>query len=73
MLVERGYPLEQGERERTAKEEIDPEVIAAFRVAHETAMLVNQGAAVDPAEVGQAVGLYRELYDHLLPRQAAED
>ncbi len=73
MLVERGYPLEEGERERTAEEGMDPEVIAAFRAAHEITMLLGQGAAVDPAEVGQAVGLYRELYDHLLARQAAED
>jgi hypothetical protein len=69
MLVDRGYPLEEGELERTAVEGIDPEVLAGYRAAREITRLVDEGVAVDPAEIGQAVGLYRELYDHLLPRQ----
>jgi hypothetical protein len=72
MLVERGYPLEEGEVERTAEEGIEPEVLAGFRAAHEITTLVDQGADVDPAEVGQAIGIYRELYDHLLARVADE-
>jgi hypothetical protein len=30
---------------------------------------VDRGVAVDPAEVGEAVRLFRELYEHLLGRE----
>ena len=72
MLVERGYPLEEGELERTAEEGIEPEVLAGYRAAREVTRQVDRGAEVDPAEIGQAVGLYRELYDHLLTRLSDE-
>ena len=68
MLVERGYPLEEGEVERTAEEGIEPEVLAGYRAAHEVTLQVDRGADVDPAEIGQVVALFRELYDHLLAR-----
>jgi hypothetical protein len=70
MLVESGYQLEDGEVERSTEEGIDPAVLAGYRAAREITTLVDQGVDVDPAEVGQVVGLYRELYDHLLARQA---
>ena len=69
MMLEVGYPLEEGEIERTAEEGIDPEVLASYRVAHDIATRVDRGVAVDPAEVGEAVRLSRELYDHLLSRE----
>ena len=72
MLVERGYPLEEGEPERTAEEGIDPEVLAGYRAGHDIAGRVDRGGDVDPAEVGQAVGLFRELYEHLLAREGQE-
>ena len=72
MLVERGYPLEEGEIERTAKEGIDPEVLAGYRAGHEIALRLDRGEDVDPAEVAQTVGLFRELYEHLLAREAQE-
>lgn len=72
MLVERGYPLETGEAERTAEEGIDPEVLAGYRAGHEIASRVDHGEDVDPGEVGQAVGLFRELYEHLLVREGRE-
>ena len=68
MLVERGYPLEEGEAERTAEEGIDPEVLAGYRAGHDIATRVDRGDDVDPAEIGQAVGLFRELYEHLVAR-----
>jgi hypothetical protein len=68
MLEERGYPLEEGEAENVAEEGIEPEVLAGFRAAREITRQVERGEDVDPAEVGQAVGLYRELYEHLLAR-----
>jgi hypothetical protein len=68
MLVERGYPLEEGEVERTVEKGIEPEVLAGYRAAREVTLQVDRGADVDPVEIGQAVGLYRELYDHLLAR-----
>ena len=72
MLVERGYPLEEGDVERTAEEGIDPEVLAGYRAGHDIATRVERGDDVDPAEVGQAVGLFRELYEHLLKREATD-
>src|SRR5918992_795780 len=60
MLAERGCPVEE--------EGVDPEVLAGFRVAREITRRVERGEDVDPGEVGQAVGLYRELYEHLLLR-----
>jgi hypothetical protein len=72
MLVERGYPLEEGEAERTAEEGIDPEVLAGYRAGHDIATRADRGDDIDPAEVGQAVGLYRELYEHLLARGSQE-
>jgi hypothetical protein len=73
MLAERGYPVEEEETEPespVAEESVDAEVLAAFRSAREITRRVERGEDVDPAEVGQAVGLYRELYEHLLVRAA---
>ena len=72
MLVERGYPLEEGDVERSAGEHIEPEVLAGYRAAHEVTGQVDQGAEDGPTEIGQAVGLYRELYDHLLAPTSGE-
>ena len=68
MLAERGYPLEEEAEPESpvAEEGIDPEVHAAFRVAREITRQVDRGENVDPGDVGQAVQLYRELYEHLL-------
>lgn len=70
MLFEEGYPLEEGELERTAEEGIDPDVLASFHAARDITRRTDRGLEVDPAEVGQAVGLYRALYEHLIARQA---
>jgi len=72
MLVERGYPLEEGEVERTAEKGIDPEVLAGYRAGHDIATRAEHGDDVGPSEVGQAVGLFRELYEHLLAREAQQ-
>jgi hypothetical protein len=71
MIAERGYPVEEEETEPASpveEEGVDPEVIAGFRAAREITRQVERGEDVDPAEIGQAVGLYRELYEHLLQR-----
>jgi hypothetical protein len=73
MLLEQGYSLEEGELERAAEQGIDPDVLASFHAARDITRRTDQGMDVEPAEVGQAVGLYRALYEHLLTRQAAED
>jgi hypothetical protein len=70
MMVEAGHPLEEGEIERTAEDGIDPEVSASYRVAHDIATRLDRGVGVDPADVGEAVRLFRELYEHLLAREA---
>jgi hypothetical protein len=70
MLAERGYPVEEAETEPASpvdEEGVDPEVMAAFRVAREIARR-SETEDVPPGDVAHAVGLYRELYDHLLAR-----
>lgn len=67
MLEEAGYPLET--RDTVDDEGVDPEVLASFRAAHEITMLVDRGEDFDPGDVGQAIGLYRELYDHVIQRE----
>ncbi|HEU4448639.1 MAG TPA: hypothetical protein VFR63_01495 [Gaiellaceae bacterium] len=69
MLREAGYPLEDGELERTAEEGIDPDVLASFHAARDVATRAERGLNVDPAEIGEAVGLYRALYEHLVTRE----
>jgi hypothetical protein len=71
MLAEVGYPVESDETEPAspvAEPGVDPEVLAAFRVAHEISGQLGRGGDVEPGDVAQAVGLYRELYEHLLGR-----
>lgn len=73
MLADVGYPVEEEETEPASpvdEEGVDPEIIAAFRVAREITRQVERGEDVDPGDVGHAVGLYRELYEHLLVRAA---
>jgi hypothetical protein len=67
MLAERGYAVGEGQ---PAEEGVDPEIVAAFRVAREIARRADRGEDVDPGDVGHAVGLYRELYEHLLTRDS---
>ena len=67
MLVESGYPVETPDA--VDDEGIDPEVIGSYRAAHEIRMLVDRGEDFDPGDVGQAIGLYREIYQHLLNRE----
>jgi hypothetical protein len=69
MLVEAGYPLTTADP--VDEEGIDPEVVTSFRAAHEIAEQVDQGQDVDPGDVGQAIGLYREIYEHVLARERA--
>lgn len=67
MLVEGGYPVDTADT--VDDEGIDPEVLASFRAAREITRLVDRGEDFDPGDVGQAVGLYRQIYEHLLSRE----
>jgi hypothetical protein len=67
MLEEAGYPVDT--EDVVDDEGIDPEVLASFRAARETTRAVDRGEDVDPGDVGAAVGLYREIYEHLLNRE----
>jgi hypothetical protein len=67
MLVEGGYPVDTPDL--VDDEGIDPEVLGSFRAAHEVTVLVDRGEDFDPGDVGQAIGLYREVYEHLLARE----
>jgi hypothetical protein len=66
MLSEAGYPTETPDP--VDDEGIDPEVTASFQAAHEIAAQVDHGETVDPGDIGQAVTLYREIYEHLTIR-----
>ena len=66
MLAERGYAVDE---DQPVEEGIDPEILAAFRVAREITRRTDRGEEVGPGDVGHAVGLYRELYEHLLTRE----
>jgi hypothetical protein len=66
MLVEAGYPVDTADP--VDDEGIDPEVLGSFRAAHEVRLLIDRGEDFDPGDVGQAIGLYREIYQHLLNR-----
>jgi hypothetical protein len=67
MLVETGYPVDT--EDIVDDEGIDPEVLASYRAAHETTAIVDRGDDFDPGDVGQAIALYREIYQHLLARE----
>ena len=67
MLAESGYPVDT--QDPVDDEGIDPEVLGSFRAAHEIRMIVDRGEDFDPGDVGQAIGLYREIYEHLLNRE----
>jgi hypothetical protein len=65
MMIERGFPTE----EEGARESAEPEVVAEFLEAHRIARQVDQGAAVDPGDVGAAITGYRNLYEYLLAQR----
>jgi hypothetical protein len=67
MLVENGYPVDT--QDEVDDEGIDPEVLASYKAAREITRLVDRGEDFDPGDVGQAIGLYREIYEHLLNRE----
>jgi hypothetical protein len=66
MLAEAGYPMEAPDV--VDDEGGDPELVASFTAAHEIAERLDRGEAVDPGDIGQAITLYREIYEHLLTR-----
>jgi hypothetical protein len=41
---------------------------ASFHAAHEIAEQVDRGETVDPGDIGQAITLYREIYERLVAR-----
>ena len=64
MLVEAGYPVDTPDP--VDDEGVDPEVLGSFRAAHEVRLIVDRGEDFDPGDVGHAIGLYREIYEHVL-------
>jgi hypothetical protein len=67
MLAEAGYPVATSDS--VDDDGVEPEVTASFRVARDIMRRVDAGEDVGPGDVGHAVGLYRELYAHLLNRE----
>jgi hypothetical protein len=62
ILVERGFPI----HDEVADDGIEPDVLVDYRSAHEIARRVDRGEDVDPAEIGQAIHNYREIYGRLI-------
>jgi hypothetical protein len=62
MMLERGYPVDEGH----AHEAPEPEVVAEFLEARRITSLAEAGADVAPSDVGAAVTGYRNLYEYLL-------
>jgi len=69
MLVEVGYPVDTADTVDDEGEGVDPEVLGSYRAAHEIRLIVDRGEDFDPGDVGQAIGLYREIYEHVLNRE----
>jgi hypothetical protein len=67
MMADAGYPTET--TDVVDDEGVDPEVTASFVAAHEVAERVDRAETVDPGDVGQAIRLYREIYEHLTTRE----
>jgi hypothetical protein len=67
MMIEVGYPVDT--EDVVDDEGIDPEVLTSFRAAREITRQVDRGEDFDPGDVGAAIGLYREIYEHLLNRE----
>ena len=66
MLREAGYPLDSSDP--VEDEGVDPEILASYRAAHELAEEADRAETVDPGDVGQAITLFREIYQHLVSR-----
>jgi hypothetical protein len=64
MLVDQGVPI----NDAVADDGVDPEIIRDYEEARRITALVERGDAVDPGDIGAAVRLYRELYEHLLSK-----
>jgi hypothetical protein len=68
MLVERGYPPD----DPVANDGDDPEVLAEYRAARETTLLVERGVDdVGPGDVAAAVNGLRAVFDHLVADRSA--
>jgi hypothetical protein len=61
MLEERGFELD----EPVAAEGDEPEIVASYRAARETATRVEAGLDVDPGDVGQAVEDLLAIFDYV--------
>ncbi|MBA2615462.1 MAG: hypothetical protein H0U90_06740 [Actinobacteria bacterium] len=64
MLRERRFPLDDA----VADDGIELEVLANYRSAREITTQVERGENVDPAEIGQAIHNFRDIYEQLIDR-----
>ena len=64
MLRVRGFPLDDD----VADDGVEPEVLVNYRSARDIATRVERGDDVDPAEVGQAIHNFRDVYEQLIER-----
>ena len=66
MLIERGFSPD----DPVASDGDDPEIVASYRAARETATLAERGDA-DPGDVGDAIQQLRALFDFLVAERSA--
>lgn len=63
MLAEEGVPVD--EDRDVAEEGVEPELVQNFQEARRITRRLESGEDVDPGDVGSAVDLYRQIYEHL--------
>jgi hypothetical protein len=64
MLRDRGFPLDDD----VADDGVEPEVLVNYRSARDISTRVERGDDVDPAEIGQAIHNFRDIYEQLIER-----
>ena len=67
MLKERGFAVDDA----VAADGVDPEVIAEYRSARETATRLDRDDDVDPGDVAAAINGLIAVYEHLLSERSA--
>lgn len=64
MLRERGIPID----DEVADDGIEPDILFEYRSAREITTRVERGDDVDPAEIGEAIHNFRDIYAQLIDR-----
>ena len=67
ILQQRGFAVD----DPVVDDGIDPEVLAEYKAANETAERLESGEEVGPGDVAAAINGFRALYEHLVGERPA--